>query len=228
MTVEHVGLFDNVGLELRDEILAVFFPQRVEDFVGRVRYTSLTWIAQGEVEARVYIQRERTKRELTEVVLDKITAGGFFGEVLAFSPGGRSAAYMLAVSRSTLYYLRDPSASDGEQTPSDVMRGLIARSPQVALNMIAEMGRRIRHANRLIPAHPDGRVALYLLEVADPGGLVTTHDSRIDVIQRSVAVAESAVANALRRLESAHVISKDGRGNIMIRDRPALASHVVL
>jgi len=227
MASQQVGLFDGIDDSERDEILTEYFAADT-NVRGQISVRGFTWIAQGEVRVCVRIQRERSKDQLTEVVLDRLGEGTFFGEIVALAPKAGPSAYTLAAKQCTLRYLRGPRQDHREMTSTDVLRNLIGEHPQVAINVIAEMGRKLRRTNRLIPVHPDGRVALYLREATYQREALSSEESRVDSIQESVAISETAVRNALSNLEAAGAIRKDNHGVITIKDRSVLESHLVL
>jgi len=227
MAREQVGLFDGLSEGERDRILAEYFSP-VTDVRGDISVRNFAWISHGAVNICIRIQRERSKDQLIEVVLDKLEEGTFLNEVVTLWPHDGPTAYPVAAGQCRIRYLRRPDYVLGEATSADVLRNLIREYPQVAMNVIAEMGRRLRRTRRLIPAHPDGRVALYLLEEADQDGLLNTYQSKVDVIKESVGISENAVRKTLSQLEGAGIISRDNYGIITIRDRIALETHLTI
>lgn len=226
MTRRQVGLFEGLSDLERENVLAEYFFAETNFRGTSVR--GFAWITHGEAKICVRIQRERSKDQMTEVVLAKLVQGTFFGEVIALWPSIGPTAYVLASRQCTIRYLRDPDYSRGEKTIADVFRNLIQNYPQIALNVISEMGRRLAGTGRLVPAHPDGRVALYLKETANSQGSLSAQESRVDVIQESLAISETAVRNALNNLESTGTIKRDNDGAITVQDLNTLDSHLIL
>jgi hypothetical protein len=226
MTRRQVGLFEHLSDLERNNVLAEYFLAETNFRGTSVR--GFAWISRGEVKICVRIQRERSKDQMTEVVLAKLAQGTFFGEVITLWPSVGPTAYVLAGRKCAVRYLRRPDYGRGEKTTTDVFRNLIKDYPQIAMNVIGEMGRRLGGTGRLVPAHPDGRVALYLKEMADRQGFLNVQESRVDVIQESLAISETAVRNALNSLEEAGTIMRDNYGAIIVQDLTALDSHLIL
>jgi CRP-like cAMP-binding protein len=226
MTRQQVGLFQDLSGTEQDNVLSKYFMAET-NFRGTSVH-GFAWISRGEAKVCVRIQRERSKDQITEVVLAKLTQGTFLGEVIALWPSVGPTAYVLASRQCTVRYLRHPDHRRGEKTTADVFRNLIQDYPQIALNVISEMGRRLRGTGRLVPAHPEGRVALYLKEAADRHGFIEVQDSKVDVMQEALAISETAVRNALNKLEGTGAIRRDSTGAIIVQDLTELDSHLIL
>jgi len=227
MARQQVGLFDNIEGSLQD-ILDEYFPDVEEGVVGRIGIRTLTWIAEGKVQIGIQVQRERSEGKLVDVLLEVLKEGTFFGEIIAFNPDSRPSAYVHASQVCTLRYLRAPRQDRDETTPADVLRHLIDTEPQVAINMIAEMGGRLRRATRMIPVHPQGRVAGYLLQTADRKLSLSLDESKVDVLQEATGVAKSAISKKLNDMENARTINRNKDGTITIVDPSLLWEHFVL
>jgi CRP-like cAMP-binding protein len=226
MTRQQVGLFQGLSPAEQDDVLSEYFLAET-NFRGTT-VQGFAWISRGEAKICVRIQRERNRDQITEIVLAKLSQGTFLGEIIVLWPSAGPTAYVLASRQCAVRYLRNPNHHRNENAAADVFRNLIQEYPQIAINVISEMGRRLRGTGRLIPAHPEGRVALYLKEAADRHGSIEVQDSRVDAMQEALAISETAVRNALNKLESSGIIKRTGNGAIIVQDFAELDSHLIL
>jgi len=135
-TLAQVPLF---ALMSADERSALAEPMQARAYAkGQTIFTrgdvgdSLMVVERGRVEVFV----ETT--EGTRVVLGDFEAGEMLGELTLFDPGARTAS-AVAVEDSTLRVLRH-----------DDLRALLARRPQIALHMLAVLGKRLRATDEML------------------------------------------------------------------------------
>jgi CRP-like cAMP-binding protein len=177
------------------------------------RGDSLFLIQSGKVKVTLTGEKGR------EVILSVLGPGEFFGEMSLLDGEPRSAT-VIAQAPAQLYILSRDSFVD-----------YLGRSPQTALKILAEMSRRLRHADEIIGnlALLDvyGRVAHILLDLAKKEGVQREDGILIDdrptqqEIAAMVGTSRETVSRALNDFARRGYLTMSGR-RILLRRSFAL------
>lgn len=190
-----------------DEINSLFFEKRLERD-GLI-------VSEGEAASALFfvlsgaVKVFKTSPDGKEQILAFVRPGETFNEA-AFFDGGISPASAQAITPAVLLGI----------TRAD-MESILRRRPQVALNVIRVMAKKLREMISLVEElsfkRVIGRIAGIILEYAGDGG------SRLT--QRDMAAmagtAREVVGRALKTLEDENVIRME-RHRIIVRDEKAL------
>jgi CRP/FNR family cyclic AMP-dependent transcriptional regulator len=149
-----------------------------------------------------------------EVILGILGVGDHFGELSLIDDQPRSA-HVIAMEDSVLLVLR-----------REDFRKRVEANPTVAWSLLAELSRRLRHADgqigSLVLLDVPGRIARMLLGTADEGGgplieRALTHQT----IAHIIGASRETVSRAMREFQDAGWIATERR-RIRITDRAAL------
>lgn len=149
-----------------------------------------------------------------EQILHHMTDGDLAGEVPVFQGGRYPATAMAESDLQTLYI------------PGDAFLELGERRPQLLLDMLAILSRRLRGFVELIDGlalrEVSARVAAYLLrQVREQGGdAVRLETSKASLAARLGTVAET-LSRTLKKMQTRGMITVDGR-TIRVEDAAAL------
>lgn len=207
--VDAIDLFRDATLNRMDEIERALVARHVAR--GQVLYAPgetgevLFFLKEGSV--RLY----RLSAEGRKLVLARVGAGAFFGEMSCIGQGMYDA-FAEAAEDSTVFAM----------SCEDVTR-LLLSDPQLSLRLLEALGRRVVEAEQqleefafkgLVP-----RVAALLLKLADENGAIAgrSHQDLAD----ELGVYRETVSSALGELKSAGAIEV-GRKRIVVRDAAAL------
>lgn len=224
-------LFENIDRAVKISILKEYFSRVLKVSKGeRVPVgQGLSYIQKGIISVYVTITAARG-RTARKVRLADLSIGQFFGETVALVPGHQHSADLIAAKECRVRALREPNRID-EHSQIDVFRNLIGRYPQIGINLGAELSRRLRRTNRLVPTHPRGRVALLLLETAneeDPtASIPRLQNMTPKAIVDAAGVSRDAVIHALNKFEQEQVVQREGDA-ITIIDRNKLAQEILI
>lgn len=224
-------LFENIDKSEKLSILKEYFSTVLQVPKGdRVPVEQgLSYIQKGIVSVYVTITAARGGSS-RKVRLADLSIGQFFGETVALVPGRQRSADLVAARECRVRALREPNSVD-EHTQIDVFRNLIGKYPQIGINLGAELSRRLRRTNRLVPTHPRGRVALLLLETAneeDPTAAIPRLQNMTPgAIVDAAGVSRNAVIHTLTKFEQEQVVQREGDA-ITIIDRNKLAQEILI
>ncbi len=170
---------------------------------------------EGEPCQGLYIVREgnvkifKLSSEGREQILTFTGAGGSFNEVAVFD-GGPNPANVSAVERTTLWIV-----------PRDAIIDLITRRPDVALVIIQNLGKRLRHLVGLVEdlslRQVSGRLAKLLLETASSHERTLTQQE----MAARLGTVREMIGRSLRALEARGLIRVE-HGRVVIIDREGL------
>lgn len=176
---------------------------------------SLYIIASGKVKVSLLSTEGR------EMILSVLGPGEVFGE-MALLDGEPRSARVTARSHSLLYVLS-----------REAFAAYVQRTPQAALNMLAEMSRRLRRADDIIGSlallDVHGRVAHTLLELgrregqARPDGILIENRPTQQELAAMVGTSRETVSRALGEFARAGYLSMSGR-RILLKRAFALES----
>jgi CRP-like cAMP-binding protein len=171
------------------------------------RGDALFVVSDGKVKVVLYGKSGR------EVILSVFKPGDFFGEMSLLDNQPRSAN-VIAVEPSTLLVLERRAFSD-----------YLAQHPQVALNVLAELSRRLRRADAIIGnlALLDvyGRVARFLRELAktdgeqSAGSVVIRQRPTQQEIASMIGTSRETVSRALSEFQRRGFLEISGRRIIL-------------
>jgi len=171
------------------------------------RGDALFVVSDGKVKVVLYGRSGR------EVILSVFKPGDFFGEMSLLDNQPRSAN-VIAVETSTLLVLERRAFSD-----------YLAAHPQVALNVLAEMSRRLRRADAIIGnlALLDvyGRVARFLRELAktdgeqSSGSVIIRARPTQQEIASMIGTSRETVSRALSEFQRRGFLELSGRRIIL-------------
>jgi CRP-like cAMP-binding protein len=170
---------------------------------------SLFIIAAGKVKVSLSGEKGR------EIILSILGPGDFFGEMSLLDGEPRSAS-VIALAPTQLYILSRDNFCD-----------YLRRSPATALNILAEMSRRLRHADQVIGnlALLDvyGRVAHVLLELArkegtqrEDGILIENRPTQAE-LAAMVGTSRETVSRALNDFARQGYLTMSGRRILLKR-----------
>src|SRR5579875_3744479 len=181
---------------------------------------------EGEPGDRLFVVLEgkvkisRTSNDGRENLLAVLGPGEIFGELSLFDPGPRTAT-AAAVTESVIASL-----------DHDDLRPLLQQRPEVALQLLQALARRLRRTNEamadLVFTDVPGRVSKALLDLAkrfgEPDGVGTrvTHDLTQEELAQLVGASRETVNKALSDFASRGWIRLEGR-SVVLLDRDRLA-----
>ena len=224
-------LFAGLDGPTREEILRVHFDERplvreragVKPNFGQGMFV----ITKGRLE--VYVPVIRGNNERTRVVLGRLGNDDFFGEISflrAFgSPSVYSAEAVITQAPFAAIRLRNGVSGD----PLSTLRELIRQFPQVGVNMLSEMARRLAATNRYVYPDAIDRTRLELIRMTESDTTILTA-SAAD-IARSVGYVPEAVRKALHTLSHDGVIGLEPLSDgfrITILDRSRLSDGLLI
>jgi CRP/FNR family transcriptional regulator len=205
--IESSPYFAGLGRAGLDEINGLFFEKKLErdEFI----------VSEGEAVPALYLVLSgavkvfKTSADGKEQILAFVRPGETFNEA-AFFNGGISPASAQAISPVVLLGI----------TRAD-MEAVLRRRPQVALNVIGVMAKKLREMISLVEElsfkRVIGRIAGIILEYAgDSGGRLTQRD-----MAAMAGTAREVVGRALKTLEDENVIRME-RHRIIVSDEKAL------
>lgn len=150
-----------------------------------------------------------------EQILHIYEAGNIFGEVPMFA-GGTFPASAETMEKSRVFFFSRQS-----------FLKMIRREPILAMNMLAELSRRLRHLSRLIEElslkEVPGRLAAYLMLLSEKSGNLETLNLDITKTQLAgiLGTIPETLSRILSRMINQGIIEVNGR-TIKILDRSAL------
>lgn len=150
-----------------------------------------------------------------EQILHIYGAGNIFGEVPMFA-GGTFPASAETMEKSRVFFFSRQSFLE-----------MIRREPILAMNMLAELSRRLRHLSRLIEElslkEVPGRLAAYLMLLSEKSGNLETLNLDITKTQLAgiLGTIPETLSRILSRMINQGIIEVNGR-TIKILDRSAL------
>ncbi len=186
---------------------------------------------EGDDSDTCYIVRDGHARAVREhgdgrqITLAQFGPGDFFGELALFDTERRSATVEAVDDLEAVAVL----GAD--------MRALMRRHPDIALQLLAALGRRMREANERLARQSfqtvQSRVATVLADMVDAarseardgtGGDVLVVSTQAELAQLAGSSRESA-SRFLAVLERAGIITQ-GRGKLVVHDPDALQRYV--
>ncbi|MFZ5996684.1 MAG: Crp/Fnr family transcriptional regulator [Nitrospirota bacterium] len=150
-----------------------------------------------------------------EQILHFVAPGEAFGEVPMFA-GGRFPAHSEAIEKSRIFFF-----------PRAVFLELIKKDPSLAMNMLADLSKRLRQFTRLVEElslkEVPGRLAAYLLYLSDREN--GSGDLELTITKGQLAsllgTIPETISRILGKMSSQEIIQVQGR-RITILDRQAL------
>lgn len=143
-----------------------------------------------------------------------LPAGEFFGEMAIINNKPRSATATV-VEDAQLMVL------DG-----GTFEAMIRGNAEVAVRMIKRLADRLERANQqvelLLHRDPNHRVVQYLRKLAEDGGEPCPTGTLVHLTEQDLAarvgLGEEQVAQVVKRLELARLLSRDERGNFVVSE----------
>lgn len=211
--LKQVTIFRGLGDDALERLASVLKPLEFAKealIVGQDdQGDSLFVIETGKVKVVLYGEKGR------EVILTTFKTGDFFGE-MSLLDGQPRSANVLAVESSRLLML----------AREDFVRTL-ADYPAMALNILAEMSLRLRHADEIIGnltlLDVYGRVARFLIQLARKDGQNT--DEGILIAERPTQQDLAAMLGTSRETVSRVLSEFQRRGFLSLRGKQVLLSH---
>lgn len=150
-----------------------------------------------------------------EQILHIMGPGSVFGEVPVFA-GGRYPAHAEAIEKSRVFFF-----------PRTGFLELIRSDPSLAMNMLAELSRLLRHLTRMVEElslkEVPGRLAAYLLYLSEREN--GSGDLELTITKGQLAsllgTIPETISRILGKLSSQNIIQVQGR-RITLMDRAAL------
>ncbi|MEW6116235.1 MAG: Crp/Fnr family transcriptional regulator [Nitrospirota bacterium] len=150
-----------------------------------------------------------------EQILHFVAPGEAFGEVPMFA-GGRFPAHSEAIEKSRIFFF-----------PRAVFLELIKKDPSLAMNMLADLSKRLRQFTRLVEElslkEVPGRLAAYLLYLSEREN--GSGDLELTITKGQLAsllgTIPETISRILGKMSSQEIIQVQGR-RITILDRQAL------
>lgn len=185
-------------------------------------------ISEGQEMGALYIinagraKAFRYTPEGREQILYLFSPGDFFGEQYLFSD--HSAAYHVEALTPVLVCFLQKAH----------LQNLLLAEPQVAVKLVAELGKRIARLENTFQSigirSVDARIATLLLDFSDQFGEPTAQGIiiKLPVSREGMAnylgVARETLSRKLRKLERANLIRSLDTKTLLLLDRPSLAS----
>lgn len=211
-TVSEIPLFKGLPKEQINEVVNAMADQTFD--------RGQTVLSEGEtaqgffvlVHGRVKIFK--ISSEGKEQILHFVGPGESFGEVPMFA-GDRFPANAETIEKSRIFFF-----------PRAAFLDLIRTDPSLAMNMLAELSRRLRQMTRLVEElslkEVPGRLAVYILYLSSQSG---TDDVELDITKGQLASLLGTIPETLSRIlgkmSAQEVISVQGR-RLKILDRMTL------
>jgi len=219
--VSRVPVFESLRPEDLERVAAVAVPRRFD--AGEVIFH------EGDDSDTCYVVRSgharavRAHADGRQITLATFGPGDIFGELAMFDAERRSATVEAADDLEVLGIL------------SGDMRRLMRDHPQLAVQLVISLGRRLRAANERLARQSfqtvQSRVAAVLGQLVEqaraegaPDGAVEITATQADLAKLAGSSRESA-SRFLAVLERAGVISQ-GRGRLTVHDAEALGNYV--
>jgi CRP-like cAMP-binding protein len=210
--LRNVSLFRNVREEELDRLAALMTERDVPKDAHIVTQSepgdAMFVIAQGRVKVVIYGDNGR------EVILTLLKTGEFFGEMALLDDLPRSAN-VIASEDSTVLMLRREQFAD-----------FVEKNPPVALNVMAELSRRLRRADEIIGnlATLDvyGRVAHIMIDLAKKDGVET--EEGILIKEKPTQQDIASMIGTSRETVSRVLSEFQRRGFVEMRGREILLS----
>lgn len=211
--LQKVSLFHQVETEELDRIASLLTPKDVVKDAHIVTQDepgdSLFIIAKGRVKVVIFGDNGR------EVILTILKAGEFFGEMALLDDLPRSANVIAAEDAQVLILKRDVFAEH------------ITKSPKTALNVMAELSRRLRRADEIIGnlATLDvyGRVAHIMIDLAKKDGeeveegiLIRERPTQQDIASM-IGTSRETVSRVLSEFQKRGFVEMRGREILLSR-----------
>lgn len=211
--LKQVTIFRGLGDDALERLASVLKPLEFAKealIVGQDdQGDSLFLIETGKVKVVLYGEKGR------EVILTTFKTGDFFGEMSLLDGQPRSANVLALESSRLLMLARE-----------DFVRTL-ADYPAMALNILAEMSLRLRHADEIIGnltlLDVYGRVARFLIQLARKDGQNT--DEGILIAERPTQQDLAAMLGTSRETVSRVLSEFQRRGFLSLRGKQVLLSH---
>ncbi|MGO9380230.1 MAG: Crp/Fnr family transcriptional regulator [Dissulfurispiraceae bacterium] len=210
--VAHIALFKGLPREQLNEV--------VNSMADQIFDRGQTVLSEGEaaegffvlVQGRVKIFK--ISAEGKEQILHFVNPGESFGEVPMFA-GDRFPANAEAIEKSRIFFF-----------PRTAFLAQIKTDPSLAMNMLAELSRRLRQMTRLVEElslkEVPGRLAAYILYLS---GGSQSNNVELDITKGQLASLLGTIPETLSRIlgkmSAQEVISVQGR-KLKILDRTAL------
>lgn len=210
--LKNVSLFRDVQDEELERLAALVTERQVPKDAHIVTQSepgdAMFVIAKGRVKVVIYGDNGR------EVILTLLKSGEFFGEMALLDDLPRSAN-VIASEDSTVLMLRREQFAD-----------FIAKNPPFALNVMAELSRRLRRADEIIGnlATLDvyGRVAHIMIDLAKKDGVET--EEGILIKERPTQQDIASMIGTSRETVSRVLSEFQKRGFVEMRGREILLS----
>ncbi|HJL40962.1 MAG TPA: Crp/Fnr family transcriptional regulator [Myxococcales bacterium LLY-WYZ-16_1] len=210
--LRNVSLFRNVREEELDRLAALMTERDVPKDAHIVTQSepgdAMFVIAKGRVKVVIYGDNGR------EVILTLLKTGEFFGEMALLDDLPRSAN-VIASEDSTVLMLRREQFAD-----------FVEKNPPVALNVMAELSRRLRRADEIIGnlATLDvyGRVAHIMIDLAKKDGVET--EEGILIKEKPTQQDIASMIGTSRETVSRVLSEFQRRGFVEMRGREILLS----
>ena len=192
-----------------------------EILVDQTFNRSVTIFSEGDEAAGFYavisgrIKIFKLSPEGKEQIIHIFGPGNIFGEVPVFA-GGRFPAYAETIEKSRVFFF-----------PRNSFIELIKKEPSLAMNMLAELSKKLRQLTRLIEElslkEVPGRFAAYLLLMGERGGNPDIIDLDITKTQLAglLGTIPETLSRMLGKMINQRIIEVNGR-IIKILDRNAL------
>jgi len=150
-----------------------------------------------------------------EQILHLVCAGESFGEVPMFA-GGHFPANAETIEKSRVFFF-----------PRAAFLDLIQKDPSLAMNMLAELSRRLRQLTRLVEElslkEVPGRLAAHILYLSNAGG--GADEIELDITKGQLASLLGTIPETLSRIlgkmSSQGIIAVQGR-KVRLLDRKAI------
>lgn len=219
--LHRVPVFSTLADDELAQVAEVAVPRRFE--------AGETVFREGDESSTCYIVRAGSARAVREhsdgrsLTLAQFSPGDIFGELAMFDDERRSATVETLEETEVVAIV----AAD--------MRRLLREHPDIAVKLLAALGKRLRETNERLARQSfqtvQSRVATVLLELvesarqrfAEDGDVLIT-STQADLAQMAGTSRESA-SRFLAVLERAGIITQ-GRGKLTVHDLPALERYV--
>jgi CRP-like cAMP-binding protein len=158
-------------------------------------------------------------------VLISLGPGNFFGETRLLFPEPLARARVVSENGAAGRLLRRPTCED----QTEPLEQLFVAHPRVALNLVAEISRRLLAASRFVPSHAAPlRLGYFLLGLSAREHAITV--SGTAALSAQLGLSAPAVTHALATLEGARLVTvqRSDTMRIDVPDRATLADYLGL
>lgn len=211
--ISKIPLFHGLSREQLDEVVNILIDQTFER--GQTIFSEDEEASGFFVVITGQVKIFKVSHEGKEQILHIFGHGESFGEVPVFA-GGRFPANAETLAKSRLFFFPRPAFLE-----------LIKKDPSLAMNMLSELSRRLRHFAHLIEElslkEVPGRLAAYLLYLSERQG--GKNELELDITKGQLASLLGTIPETLSRIlgkiSSQGLIKMQGR-KLRILDRKAL------